>query len=268
MAKSDEPAGQGIQMTALSAWLINVVVLGGISSYKETFGHIESSDEHESTTYYVLHRYLNGNRGDIVTCLPFPSPPPLLPPPPPLEPAPASPPSTPPGVPPLEPAPAWPPDTPLSPPPNAGSGPADPPPPQRPPPLEEPPLPWLPPLPPPPSEPLVCHYTLSVNPSLHWSKWASILSMVCGLACIILLRLMYEELIAPKHHRLAYTSLQYLLVGSCVFTSFAFMVDVPFVAWFKWWPWIVNWVGFVLYLNTFRRVTIDKYRVYGIWWFW
>ena len=92
--------------------------------------------------------------------------------------------------------------------------------------------------------------------------------MVCGLACIVIMRLMWEEIIPNKDHLYFYAVLQWLVLLAIVFTSFAFLMDVPFQKKYPWWPFFVNWAGLFLYLNTFRRVCMAKYRVYSIWWFW
>jgi len=106
------------------------------------------------------------------------------------------------------------------------------------------------------------------NPSLRFAKWASTFAMVCGLASLVIMRLMWEEIIESKDHLGFYTALQWLVLLAIVFTSLAFLMDRPFKSEYQWWPLFINWVGLFLYLNTFRHVCMAKYRVYSIWWFW
>jgi len=92
--------------------------------------------------------------------------------------------------------------------------------------------------------------------------------MFSGLACLVILYCMYHEIIDPKVHLHYYAAVQYLISIAIGFTAFAFMLDDPFHDDFKWWPWYVNWASFAMYILTLRRVCLDKYRVYSIWWFW
>ena len=111
-------------------------------------------------------------------------------------------------------------------------------------------------------------YKLRGDAGLGWAQFCLILAMLCGLPAVTMMIMMYNERLRPFRHLFYYKVLQWLFTFNVILVSFAFTLQDPFRPPYIWWPFYINWATWISYVFVLRRVTIDKYRIYSIWWYW
>ena len=219
---------------AVTAWLLNVVTLGGICSFEQSFedlarnGHIREVKVNVTT--------------ELVLAPSVPHPPSAPPPP--------SPPPTP-DAPPASPSPPLPPQSPPAPPTEPGgvpacnvtimvNGEA-----------------WSP-----------CNYQTETSydfisiPGIINARWWSVTTMLLGLPGIWIIHQLWAEEILPKNQLRWYSRLQALYAIQVCATLLVFTVQNPFQD-YVWWPTIVNIFTLFAYVLLFTRICLFKYQIFS-----
>ena len=86
----------------------------------------------------------------------------------------------------------------------------------------------------------VTYARLSDNRAINWASFWSTVSMLLGLAGMIIMHLVYSERISPKHHLKWYRILLLIYASAILNTLLTFTLQEPFIHNFFWWPTLVN----------------------------